>query len=76
VHEDVTAAIIGLNETKSLLAVEPLYRTCRHNLSFWVENGGDVTQIATQNSSKTTVADCTRLGAGPISAHGMAWQTG
>jgi hypothetical protein len=34
-NEYIVAAIIWLNEAKSLLAVEPLDRTCCHNLSLF-----------------------------------------
>jgi hypothetical protein len=30
VHEDILAAIVGLNKPKSLSRVEPLHSTCRH----------------------------------------------
>jgi hypothetical protein len=30
-HENVRRAIIGLNETKTLGSIEPLYSTCAHN---------------------------------------------
>jgi len=33
VHEHVLAAVVGLDETISLLTVEPLHCTCRHSLS-------------------------------------------
>src|SRR3981189_578552 len=30
VHEDILAAVVGLNKSKSLSCVEPLHNTCRH----------------------------------------------
>jgi hypothetical protein len=33
VHEHVAATVIGLNETKTLLGVKPLYSSLRHSCS-------------------------------------------
>jgi hypothetical protein len=30
VHEDILAAVVRLNKSKSFSRVEPLHRTCRH----------------------------------------------
>ena len=32
VNEDVVSAIVGLDKPEPLLAIEPLYSTCRHSL--------------------------------------------
>jgi|SRR6516162_3889605 len=44
VDENVLATIIWLNEAKTLLAVEPLNNTCRHNLSFIRETKNNAVQ--------------------------------
>src|SRR5262249_50871343 len=34
VHEDIPATVIRLNEAEAFLAIEPLYRSLRHDISF------------------------------------------
>jgi hypothetical protein len=57
VHKHVLAAVVGLNESKSLSCIEPLYSACRHVRTPLFNNGDNLGRSSSRPQEKARQAE-------------------